>query len=299
MKRISVLFIVFALCTKSYAQKHELGGSLGASNFLGDLGGANKIGTTFLIDLEPKLFMPAGGIFYRYNFKKFAAIRVELLATELKGDDKLTNPAPELSASWFRTYRNLNFRSPIAELLVMGEFDILRYKDRYFSHSYWTPFVAAGVGGFFMDPRTLDGNVRLQPLGTEGQGLPGYKPKYSLIQPVFPVSLGVKYQLNKHWKFSVEYMHHFTITDYIDDVSGQYVSLSEWQNAYDPGTASHVYALSRRSQELDPDNTYGYITAPGQQRGDPRNKDQYFMILFKASYVFGSGYDYNCPRKRR
>jgi nucleoside-diphosphate-sugar epimerase len=45
----------------------------------------------------------------------------------------------------------------------------------------------------------------------------------------------------------------------------------------------------------DKDNLYGNVTAPGQQRGNPNNKDSYFMVLFKISYVFGtSHYDYNC-----
>ena len=293
------LFFALLLFTGTFAaqaQRHEIGLALGAGNFLGDLGGANHVGRTFLFDVNPQLFMPAGGIFYRYNFKKFVSLEVNLYATEVKGDDKLLAAGPVYSDFWFRHYRNLNFRSPIVELNVMAEFDLLRYKKSYFNHSYWTPYVSAGVGLFFMDPQANYGGkwVHLKPLGTEGQGLPGYKPKYSLIQPNFPVSIGIKYQLNEHWKFSVEYLHHFTLTDYIDDVSGSYVDPAVLYANYDKASADLIYGLSRRSQEIDPENVYGAVTAPGEQRGNPRNKDNYFMLLFKVSYVFHSRHEYDC-----
>lgn len=293
MKNTSIMACLLGLSQLAYAQKHELGISLGAANFLGDLGGSKGKARVFMVDLEPLCFRPAGGIFYRYNFKKVVSLNVNLYATELTGDDKLTDPGPVYSDEWFRKYRNLNFRSPVVELEFMVEADLLRYKDRYATHSYWTPYVGAGIGMFFMDPRSKEG-VRLQPLGTEGQGLPGHRLRYSLIQPNFPVSLGIKYQYNEHWKFSLEYLHHFTLTDYIDDVSTDYVDPAELYANYDAKTASLIYGLSRRSQELDPDNQYGNITGPGMQRGNPRFKDEYFMILFKASYVFRSKREYDC-----
>ena len=53
--------------------------------------------------------------------------------------------------------------------------------------------------------------------------------------------------------------------------------------------------LSRRSPELDRENIYGFMTEPGEQRGNPKNKDSYFMVIIKLFFVFGaSHYDYNC-----
>lgn len=300
MKKI----IFFCACismipAESIAQKHELGIGIGVSNYLGDLGGANDIGTPFLRDLEAKAFRPAASIYYQYNFKRFFAISVNLAACEVTGNDKwVSGEMP--SRYWPRHYRNLSFKSPIIELTAMAHFDLLRYKKIYRSHSYFTPFIGGGIGVFYMNPKAnYDGAwIALQPLGTEGQGLPGHRAKYSRIQVNFPISFGFKYQYNKHWKFSLEMMHHFTLTDYLDDVSTVYVDPAELQTNYSAEHAALIYALGRRSSELDPDNTYGSITAPGQQRGDPKDKDSYFHILFKVSYVFGTKrYDYNCFKK--
>lgn len=300
MKKICLIATCITLIGSGLvAQKHEIGIGIGVSNFLGDLGGANDIGTPFLRDVEAKAFRPAGSIFYQYNFKRFISINVSLAAGELRGDDKwLSDVMP--SKFWSRHYRNLNFKSPFVELTLMAHFDLLRYKKIYKSHSYFTPFIGAGIGIFYMNPKANYNGawIPLQPLGTEGQGLPGHRAKYSLIQPNFPISIGFKYQYNKHWKFTLECIHHITLTDYIDDVSTSYVNPTELYNNYSPEQASLIYALSRRSIELDPDNTYGAMTAPGQQRGDPKDKDSYFMVLFKVSYVFGTKrYDYNCFKK--
>ncbi len=300
MKKICLMATFITLIGSGLvAQKHEIGIGIGVSNFLGDLGGANDIGTPFLRDVEAKAFRPAGTIFYQYNCKRFVSINVSLSAGELRGDDKWLS-AQMPSKFWSRHYRNLNFKSPFVELTLMAHFDLLRYKKIYKSHSYFTPFIGAGVGVFYMNPKAYYNGawIPLQSLGTEGQGLPGHRTKYSLIQPNFPISIGFKYQYNKHWKFTLECIHHITLTDYIDDVSTSYVDPAELYNNYSPEQASLIYALSRRSIELDPDNTYGAMTAPGQQRGDPKDKDSYFMILFKVSYVFGTKrYDYNCFKK--
>lgn len=300
MKTLRVTFIVNLFCCLSFllqSQNHELGISLGTSNFLGDLGGANHIGVPFLEDVEPTLFRPAGGVFYRYNMKRVLSFEANFLATELRGDDKLIGNGPVFSDFWFRHYRNLNFKSFIASISVNVQLDLFRYKTKYKNHTYWTPFIGAGVGLFYMNPKANLGNgwISLQPLGTEGQGLPGHQKIYSRIQPNFPISFGIKYQYNKHWKLELSCVHHITLTDYIDDVSTVYVDPIELNANYDKEKAALVASIARRSVELDKDNLYGNVTAPGQQRGNPNNKDSYFMVLFKISYVFGtSHYDYNC-----
>lgn len=300
MKNLKILVFVSVFCfvqMQLFSQKHELGISIGAANFLGDLGGANHIGVPFLQDVEPTLFRPAGGVFYRYNMKKVVSFEANIMATQLRGDDKLISDGPVYSDFWYRRYRNLNFKTFVASISANVQLDILRYKNSYRSHSYWTPFVGAGIGLFFMDPKArYNGSwVRLQPLGTEGQGLAGHRKKYSLIQPNFPLTLGIKYQYNKHWKFELSCVHHITLTDYIDDVSTVYVDPAELYANYDADKAALIASLSKRSSELDKDNLYTQVTSPGQQRGNPARKDSYFMILLKISYVFGtSHYDYNC-----
>ena len=49
---------------KTHRGEYMLG--LGISNFLGELGGRNQIGSPFVWDLEFKLTKPAGSLGYRY-----------------------------------------------------------------------------------------------------------------------------------------------------------------------------------------------------------------------------------------
>jgi hypothetical protein len=74
--------------------------------------------------------------------------------------------------------------------------------------------------------------VDLRPLGTEGQYsnlLPtdanyGVKP-YSLIQPTIPIGVGVKIRMSKRLDVRCEFGVNYFFTDYLDDVSRNYVDL--------------------------------------------------------------------------
>jgi hypothetical protein len=66
--------------------------------------------------------------------------------------------------------------------------------------------------------------ISLRPLSTEGEGLGApYKKKYSLIQPGIILGGGVKYRLTDKLDIGLEFGWRFTFTDYLDDVSGNYV----------------------------------------------------------------------------
>lgn len=279
-KKIVLLVVLAGYFSASAQRLHQVGVSVGASNFLGDLGGANLIGSPWYLDTELKLFFVAGAIHYRYQFNRLGAIRVEFMGTQLKGDDRLIENVSVGDDAWFRRYRNLHFKSILLELSVMGEIDVLRYK-KLNKNLAWTPFLTGGVGAFYFNPKAqYNGHwVALQPLGTEGQGTAGNPKKYSRIQPSFIVGGGVKYNINRRWQLGLEWLHRFTITDYIDDVSTVYA---------DPATLSSQMTidLANRSVEYDPEGRYSNITAPGQQRGDPKDKDQYYTIMLKATYSF-------------
>ena len=69
MNKKLILFLLCALPLLSLAQRwkkqrHELVGAFGATNFLGDLGGANREGTHFVRDLDFILTRPfvSGGV---------------------------------------------------------------------------------------------------------------------------------------------------------------------------------------------------------------------------------------------
>lgn len=285
---VSILFFPYG----SYAQRDaskalEFGFLVGTSTFLGDLGGSADIGRAFIQDFEFAATRPAVGVMLRNNFNNRLAFKAQLTYTQVFGDDALTNATDPGAPGYSRKYRNLSFRSHIAEVAGMLEINLLPYVVGNTRFAF-TPFIAFGFGAFYFDPQAKYNNewIRLQPLGTEGQGLPQYpaKEKYSNIAFAFPVGAGIKYNLNEKWSMSVEISHRFTNTDYIDDVSTTYANPSFFYAEYDQATADLATALADRS-----DGDRPQATSPGAQRGDPSDFDGYtFVPLVTFSYVLNT-----------
>jgi hypothetical protein len=154
------------------------------------------------------------------------------------------------------------------------------------------PYVFIGGGLMHMNPKAnYNGSlVALQPLHTEGQGFDGVTTKeYNLYQPIIPIGVGIRYNVTSDFVIGFEYGNRKTFTDYMDDVSTSYVSQSDFNDYFssDPISAAVAYDLSQRSNELDPEGIYSDITAPGQQRGDPTQKDHFTYVGFSFNYVLG------------
>lgn len=265
---------------------------LGATNFLGELGGANLIGSKKISirDFDFPSIRPDISIGYHYQFHRNWAAKGELNAGFIGGNDHLTK---EL----FRNNRNLNFRSPVIELSGRMEFlyPFKRKGQQYKLHiKGWsnidlTSFFYVGVAGFYFDPRAkLNGNwYRLKPLCTEGQTLLPTRSKYSNFQIAIPMGLGIRYAINKKWSLCLEYGTRWTFTDYIDDVSLTYVDNEALREA----KGDLAVTLSNPSPTAsDPTNPLYNSTVAGQQRGDPRDKDSYMFLSLSVQYKLGRGF---------
>jgi hypothetical protein len=218
-------------------------------------------------------------------------LKSHLTYGRIAGDDKLTE-------EFFRHYRNLDFYSDIYEFNVNFE---AAFQQEQIGHRYRLrrvkglkgyeiySYAFVGIGMFYFDPRTtyLGQDIRLQPLATEGQGLLPTRDEYSLFQMCIPVGIGFKYTIDRQWGVGLELGLRKTFTDYIDDASTTYVDLQNYPG-YGPGTLT--YALADRSNHQQPN-----ITAPNQQRGDPREKDSYMFVLISANYKISNGRN-NLPR---
>lgn len=296
-----ILLIAVIGINDVHAQKKksssEVGITIGAANILSDLGGSPDIGRGFVADLEFATTRPVIGGFFRQNFNSILSARASVYYAQVTGDDALI---PETTmGGTHRKYRNLSFKSPILEFSGMVEINLLPYLPGS-SRNRFAPYVMAGVGVFHFDPKAnYNGQwIRLQPLGTEGQGLPNYpgKEHYSLTELCFPVGGGIKININKKYALNIEVSHRFTTTDYIDDVSTTYVDEADFYRAYGPTKGALIAGLSDRSS-----GERTASTAPGAQRGDPSDFDQYtFAGLFTFSYKLGSGYGTKglyCPKK--
>ena len=260
---------------------------LGAANYLGDLGGADRIGTNLLRDLEMKATRPAfiGGL--RYKNSPYFAVKGTLVIGWIYGSDNLTK-------QFDRNYRNLTFRSPIIEL--SGQFEGYFTKEKP-SHLYRIrnargirksniqAYGFVGVGLFFFNPQGLqkDGSwVSLQPLGTEGQLIEPGKKKYSRFSVSFPMGLGMKYKLSRRFSVGMEVGMRKTLTDYLDDVSTNYYDKS----AILAKQGAAAAYLSDPSASGSSGGNHPEKTAMGEQRGDPTDKDSYMFLTFNGNYKF-------------
>ncbi len=256
-KIFSLILLIFSF-TILLAQDFHLTAFTGISNYQGDL--------------QPKFFTlkqasAAIGVGALYELNERFYLRANVSFGKVKGDDKRHTR----NAS-----RNLSFSSPIVDIHLGAEFDILNSYERKF-----VPFVFAGISVFNFKPSTQDsaglGQVFLQPLGTEGQGLNGTD-KYKLTQLALPFGGGVKYSFSDNVKIRLEMGFRKTFTDYLDDVSKGYANPA----ALLANNGPLALSISYRTDEL-PGYSKGY---PGstQIRGNPKAKDWYYFAGIGVSF---------------
>ena len=277
---------------KRYRREFSL--SLGASNFLGDLGGANSIGTDGFLDFDFPSIRPAMNLGYSYKLSQRFAVKTCFTYGFLSGNDKYTDEK-------FRNHRNLSFRTSITQLHSQLEFYIIREKE---GHKYFiqgvkglknlkiSSYLFVGVGAFYFNPKAQynapvvgDGKwYALRPLHTEGESYVPTRRMYSLVQPTIPLGIGFKYALKKNISIGIEYSIYKTFTDYVDDLSTTYFD-QKYLLAH--GGAKAVWFADPHKP-----NWAGLplaTTAPGQQRGNPRNFDSYMFALVTIYYQIPSG----------
>ncbi len=254
--------------------KKEIMFGLGATQFLGDLGGRDQIGKDYsLVDLDLPSTGIGGMIGYRYRFHPYFATTTSFNIGLLRGDDALTNEI-------IRKSRNLHFRSIIVELSQRFEIIILaneKFGARYSlsGHSKRMRekntqlYVFGGLGVAFFNPKAkLNGSwVALRPMRTEGQGLDGGPAEYSRITATIPLGIGFRIGLNRMWRIGIEATYVKTFSDYIDDVHGEYYD----RNILATQVGADAAYLSNPSTQ----NSTWFGT--GQQRGDEQ-KDAYFYL---------------------
>lgn len=295
---LAILFFVFNLDVFSQsffspgAWKHyrkEWQFSFGASNFLGDLGGKDQIGTNFLKDWEISQTRYVGRLGFGYYLDQNWMYRSSLNIGIVSGNDRTTKEP-------FRSNRNLNFSSTIIEFNQNILFLIVREKmgNKYGlknikgkkigakSNAYGI-YVTAGVGVFYYNPKSVYNGqkVVLRNLHTEGQGLPDGPKQYKMVCVDIPLGFGFRKALSRQWGLNLEFSQHYTFTDYIDDVSTVYYDPAALTAAYGPVSAA--MADPNLGNFVNPGGD-SYATAPGEQRGDHTDKDNYMFLTLGAFY---------------
>ncbi|MEO8473441.1 MAG: DUF6089 family protein [Chryseolinea sp.] len=288
-----------------------IGVSVSALNYYGDL---SPRPTRFSTDIS--FTRPALALSFSHRFGPRYAIVASFMYGTLKGSDAKSADKNDSDNGVFRYRRNASFRNRIKELTVVATFDLFPNNATYISRVAWTPYAFIGASAFLHNPQALapakdlDGNalaedgkwVDLKSLGTEGQhadlqpGDVNYGIKdYKKLQVAIPFGIGARFKLNEILDFSVETGFRYLFTDYIDDVSRNYVDLGVFKND------ELAKAMSYRSNEiLTPTQsyvgrdgkTYAVVAGYGSEysdnkRGSKGQKDIYMVTTLKISYILG------------
>lgn len=237
-----------------------------------------------------------GGLFVRYTYVPGISFRLgvnygALYATDEWNKDKGLKAKNVADDSYQRYVRNLDISTNIWEGNFLFEFSPLRVSNWEFGNlakSKIQPYILVGFAGFHFNPQGTFKNlttgderlVDLQPLHTEGQNFtaPGsiFPANYSLWSYAGVGGLGVRFDLGRGLGIGLEYQLRYTFTDYLDDVSGQYIDRQQMDIAYLDmyGKTDLAKKMADRSSEVIP----GYKHQAGEFRGDPSNKDMYSTV---------------------
>lgn len=249
--------VVFTLCTRPimsqifYAHRYEDTDyvSIGA-------GTAGYYG-----DLQRQLIIPYPSLSFELSHKLGPQVKFrKALTLFLLGAHDANQKQDDLKE------RNLSFKSANAEISFTFEFLLIPiYSFR--SRPLVIPFISAGLGAVTVNPRAeLNGKFyNLRKLQTEGQ-------KYSGIELVAPLGVGLEFAIAEYVSFITEFAYRFTRTDYLDDVSGVYTHISPVERVR--------YSLADRAPEIGlPAKRKGMI------RGNPEVKDGYAILNFKLQFI--------------
>jgi hypothetical protein len=266
----------------------EIGASVGVMNCLTDIGGNKGIGKKFVKDLNLGKTQFSAGVSLGAMYADAIGVRLEYTYGKVAADDKvLKKVAP---STYGRYERNLSFRSKISEFalgLEIHPLTIFHKKEEEWTPPRISPYLYVGVGYVSINPQAnLNGKwIDLQPLSTEGEGFKEYpdRKKYSLKQICIPVGIGARYELSDVLNLRAELVYRILNTDYLDDVSTDYIDPNLYLNYFTGTKLNNAYLLNDRQYELDP----SHITSPGDQRGNPKHNDAYFSLNVKIAYSFG------------
>jgi hypothetical protein len=290
----AILIAVIALSSfnTSFSQsitaggKVEVGVGLGPLIFLGDLGGSQGIGRPFIKDVDIPLTKLDKGVFVNVTPNEWLGFRLAANIGVLEGDDKL---APNKGGDEVtRLERNLNFKSNLIEGYFAAEFYPTVFVERYDGLAgKLRPYGVIGIGMYHFNPKTKDDNgnwVALQPLHTEGQGFAEYPDRkvYKLTQMEIPMGFGVKYYLKENMFIGFEVLHRKLFTDYVDDVSTNYIDPILFDKYLTPQNAALARELNYRGTYAWANSRPGAIV--GEQRGDPKQNDAFFSTIVRLGW---------------
>jgi hypothetical protein len=269
----------------------SIGANIGMTDMWGDVGTKSALDHYTNSKYFDKVsFM--GGMFGRYSFHPVFAVRFMLnvgsaYATDewnydgVKGDNLLEGK------DYVQRYlRSQNAKSTIIESSVLLELTPRRFNIGGKAFKRRQPYLAAGVALFHYTPYSTIGKsptfVKTYELSLEGQGWEGgtYPKQNGRWQPAFPLAIGYRWDLGDHLNLGIEYMYRMTMFDYLDGVSGKYVSAFEFNQNLAPNEAQKAIQVA----DKQPFYNNSLPSTPGTLRGNPGNNDAYSTLTVTFSF---------------
>jgi hypothetical protein len=199
--KATLLFPIFfaLLCSThfTWAQKIEIGGSLGATSYKGDI----------MPDFGISTSMPAGSLFLRQNMSPAVVLKYSVMAGGIRGN---AANASDIYLSTHADTLGLSFSRFLAEASAQIEYNFFDYRAERLRK--WTPYLFTGIGLLYFNTQKTPDTVE----------------PASAFQPVIPMGLGAKWVIGRKWNFGVEMGARKTFTDYLDGASDKH-ELIGWQ----------------------------------------------------------------------
>lgn len=270
MKYFVQLFFLTCIGLTTFAQgkkfetSREIGIIGGTSYYIGDLNPSQHFGGPLNL---------TSGVMYRNNIDRRWSIKGQLLFGRFSASDAASDDP------WMRN-RNLSFRNDIVEGAIQAELNFVPYQIGNPKYPF-SPYLFLGAAFYSHKPQAeFNGQwYELQPLGTEGQETSEGEDAYNLNGLAFPFGAGIRANLFSIMAISLEWGMRKTYTDYLDDVSGVYVSPAVLADE------SGTLAARLADRSLQREGQFG--DNAGQQRGDPGRNDWYSFTTVTLSFRIG------------
>ncbi|MEM8965703.1 MAG: DUF6089 family protein [Bacteroidota bacterium] len=259
--------------------------SANALNYFGDIAPRSSFAST-----DISFTRPGFGVSSSIRLGQSISTRLGFMWGRISSSD-FEVASPDNRNDVTRYARNLQFRNNIKDLSLMLVYDIFPNPYTVTLRQSFTPYIFAGISVFHHSPRglvpstailspndTLSAEqipqsgewVALKPLRTEGNN-------YSNFSFSIPAGAGVRFRLNQLMDLEAEVSYRFSFTDYLDDVSTEYV---------DKGTLGSDLAKIMSDRSLEPVDVVS-----GDSRQDFLT-DNSLLNTNSATYTGADGVEY-------
>ncbi len=230
MRKGLIIILFFAIKLNVSAQLSEIGVSVGGAVYNGT------------IDVTVKNFLPQttlyAGVFAKYQLSDGIYLRAQVGHTELYADEK------KYPSSDYRASRGLNFKTPLNELILTGEWYFFSFGEPMSNTSSIKQYSFYALGGAGI------ANYTPHPFA-DGNNVPDTQISSIEVQTnnktalIIPVGIGARYMFSNNLALSAEFIGRRSFSCYVD---GFRVSVSNRDDYYFSGGLSLAYVFSNNSK---------------------------------------------------